>query len=263
MRLGKNAKYAFAGAALVLLIIVAFASVQPEKVLTFAGKAFGEARGAAGEFINVQTEVTGSSWVPSTSLSVFGGGFGTGVEQSFWTVDGEKYSTASATLKVKITYGGIKVGSLNATAIQFFMTTDPTNKNPKSYLINTNQNGINSATDGTWDHYSANPFTGSKSLDAIATDLSLPTDGSTQVYNYYYVEVKGVGAKSGQTLTVTIGPKTPTPASNVWQYYTESSSATSDSGSVTFSSWTDGSTLLVFGVVVVVAYAVFGRKRRR
>ena len=240
---------------LVSLIVIAYFVIAPSGVLTFRGH-FSDYFGNAEEGIGLEVGVGG--WAPVGPIAKLWALLG----DSFWIIDGTKYSTVSATLKVKVTYKGIKPYSLNVTILEFWCSYGTA----KSYLINADPvNGINGAnTDGTWDRYNSNPFTGSKSVDTIGSELSLPQDGSTvTVYYKYRVQVKGYGAKSGQLYTADTNELSPSPSSGSWQWYTESASSPSTSGSVSYSSWVDLALGAALGVTVAFLFVRVSRRRSR
>ena len=243
---------AVAGAVtLIALLAVAYMVIQPSGVLTFHGGT-STMVGDVNEGMILEVEVSG--WVPIGPWVMLAKLVG----DAFWIIDGTKYDTVAATLKVKLTYYGIKVGSLNATIIELWCEYS----SKKSYIINADPiNSINTATDGVYNRYDSNPFTGSKSVNDTASELSLPTDGNAYTVNYRYrVQFKGTGVKSGNVYTADTYTKNPTPASGSWQWYTESAGSPSTSGSVSYSSWAD---LVGVGVLLGVVFAVIVVARRR
>jgi hypothetical protein len=242
-----------ASIALIAIIAVSFFVIQPSTVLTFKGH-FKDFVGNDEEGIGLEVEVSG--WTPLGPLGLFHK-IGLISLDSFWIVDGTKYTNVSATLKVKITYQGIKINSLNVTINAVWLEYSSV----KSYIINSPQTSINPTTDGTWDRYSSNWFSGTKTLSQVATELSLSTTQQNTVYNKYQVQAKGIGAKSGQLYTIDTNVQSASPASNVWEYYTESAGSPTSSGSVSFSSWVDFSFGFAFGILLVSIIVILVRKR--
>jgi len=253
MRVREKRVIAVASAVTIIaLIVVAAMVITPSGVLTFHGRTSGRA-GNNVEGFTVEVEV--SSWRPFGPLfSIIG--------DAFWIIDGTKYDTVSATLKVKITYYGMAPNSLNITINAVWLEYS----GRKSYIINAPQTGINGNNEeGTYDRYNSNPFTGSKSVSTVGSELSLPTDGSTvTVYNKYQVKVVGRGAKTGQIYSWDSGAESCTPSSNSWQWYTESTGSPSTSASVSFSSWIDMSAFAgAFIGIFIAFYALYAFRRRR
>jgi len=166
------------------------------------------------------------------------------------------------TYKIKVTYSKVKPYSVNVTILAAWLEYGTA----KSYIVNSPQTSINGAnSDGTWDHYSSNPFTGSTSPDDVANDLALPTDGSTVTvyhkYRYKVVAYSLYADASGNYILLTVDPgeKSMSPASSTWQYVTSETSTSSEEVTVTFSSWVDLALGAILGAVVA---AVIVRKRR-
>jgi len=225
----KHVYIAFGAVTLVLLIVIAYLVIQPSGVLTFHAKDFVKV-GNNEEGMILEVEV--SSWHPFGLLPRIIALVG----DSFWIIDGTKYTYVEATLKVKLTYYGIKVDSLNATIIELWCEYSST----KSYIINADPlNSLNSATEGTYNRYDSNPFQGSKQVSDVASELSLSTSSANTVYYKYQVKFVGTGAKSGTVYSADTGVKNCEPSSGSWEYYTESAGSPTSSGEVSYSSWID------------------------
>ena len=245
---------------IVALIVVAAMVITPSGVLTFSGRSSVRA-GNAEEGMILEVEVGG--WVPIGPLPKILAWLSRIVGDSFWIINGTKYTTVSATLKVKLTYYGIKVGSLNATIIRVWCEYS----GKESYIIKADPiNSINTETSGTYDRYSSNPFTGSKSVDTIANELSLQkSSGNTYTVHYYYqVRFEGIGEKSGDLIPADTGEKSPeNRASDSWQWYIESADSPTTSVEVNYSSWVDFGFGAVLGALLAyTVYTVVARRRR-
>lgn len=231
-------KSILAGVALISIIAISaifLLSQEGSNVLGFGGTA--EAQGGnSEEYIKISVVVSswkkpfllgrikqaGAIWLPE---------FGTKTTEQFWTIDGNKRDTASATITISITYQNIVANSLNVTIAKLWLEYSSST----SYIIDTTENSINGAnTGGTVDK----TYSDSKSVNTIASELSIPTDGGTYtVYNKFQVQVKGKGLKSGTIITADTGTSSCSPASNSWKYETEEVTQSTSSGSVSFSSW--------------------------
>ena len=239
-----------AGVAIIAIVLVAFYFVVPSQnnVLGFGGGAHAEA-GSGDEYIKI--DVTVSRWQPPFSAGSIQGTIRILATNSFWTVDGEKKTTASGTISITITYSNIKANSLNVTIAKLWMEYSTAT----SYIVDDAESSVNGANEaGTV----TKEYSGSKSVDSIADELNLPTDGTTStVYNKFRVQVTGIGTKSGQPITADTGTEDCTPASNSWKYETEEVTDSSSSGSVSFSSWVAiaplAGVLVGFGLAVVVS----------
>ena len=256
---------------IVLLVVTAYFVVYPSGTLFFRAHDFGEVS-YGDSYLGVEVEICG--WAPVGLWGhLLGGGLPRvrAVEQSYWTIDkGDgfvKYSTIKVTYKIKITYAKVKPYSVNVTVLAAWL--EESNTGDKSYIINSSQTSINGAnTDGVWDHYSSNPFTGSKSPDEAAADMSLPTDSTVTVYHKYQYKVVAYSQytdASGDYILLTVDPgvKDMSPASSSWQYVTSETSTSSEDVSVTFSSWLDMFDVgLGVALVALVAFMA-GRRLKR
>ena len=258
MRGGEKRVIAIAtGITLIILVLIAYLVIAPSGVLSFEGHSLvraGDAREGMVLEVGLSAWEPIGPWVRLVVLMQKLAG------DSFWIIDGTKYTTVSATLKVKLQYYGIRKYTLNASIIRVWCEYS----SKVSYIIKADPiTKINSGTDGTYDRYSSNPFQGSKNVSTIASELSLPTSSSATVYYYYRVAFVGFGAITGKNITADTKTKQPdNRKSGTWEYYTESSSAPTTSASVSYSSWLSFDMGVFIGLLVFAAVFVYRGKRR-
>ena len=256
---------------LVLLALAFFVSWTPVRTYhTFGGNYTGSA-GNAQEGFDVEVDVSGGGTGPAGSTSP-----GTTTspltiliaypvqiwcQGGVWLIDGNAYSTISVTVKIKVTYRGIKEYSLNVSILRVWLECPATGA---SYdLLNSPQYGINGpATDGVWDHYTTDPFTASADIDAVASALGLATDGTQYtVYYYFQVKVEGIGKYTGNYYYADSGKKSCTPAYGTWQYESEGTSVAEYETQISYASWARITAVGPLAVALIIVALWLQRRR--
>ena len=209
MRAREKRVIAVASAVTIIALIVVAAMVITPSTYVLRGRDFGEIFGEGDEYIGVEISVGGGSWIPVSPLTL----------DVVYYIQNSVKNYVRATVNIKITYSGIKTGTLEISNCTVWLEQGGNIYRLIDAESKTNLNP--SSTSGTYDPTGSEFDSGDIEISAVASALGITSDGIYTVRAFFYVKVQGIGEKSGETLTVEVNNNNQPFQEDEWERVTE------------------------------------------